>query len=97
MELSEIYIQSKGMRIRKDSSGVFLIFDPFKGAVHELSSTAKEIFGLVNGRHTVSNIIEKLKVEYDAPEDIIRRDVIEVLQRFIEICIIIPLKLKPKN
>ena len=64
-----------------------LLFDSSKGTLFEANETAKTILILLDGKHTVKNIKEQLKDEFDKAEEI-DKDLIGFLNKLLELDLI---------
>jgi hypothetical protein len=51
-----------------------VVYDPATHEVCVLSPVAAFIFGLCDGGHTVADILARLAARYDAPGDVLERD-----------------------
>lgn len=66
-----------GTRVRRVGGRVVLILD--SGGL-ELNQTAESVWMLCTGSTSVADIISQIAEEYDADEDEIRADVVELLE-----------------
>ncbi|WP_406673973.1 PqqD family protein [Nonomuraea sp. N2-4H] len=66
-----------GTRVRRVGGRVVLILD--SGGL-ELNETAESVWQLCSGSTSVAEIVTKISEEYDAEEDEIRKDVVELLE-----------------
>ena len=66
---------------RIDDSTVLLSLD--NGEYYALDEIGSRIWGLCDGTHSVSDIIESICAEYDAPPETIKVDVLELLEELV--------------
>ncbi len=52
-----------------------IIVDPYRHKLLRLNTVGREIWELLDGRHSIAQIIEKLKEEIDGPGETIEKDV----------------------
>ncbi|MEW6676254.1 MAG: PqqD family protein [Nitrospirota bacterium] len=52
-----------------------IIIDPYRHKLLRLNDVGRVIWELLDGRHSMTQIIEKLKEEFDVPMETIERDV----------------------
>ena len=68
-----------------------LLFDSSKGILYELNETGKTIFIMLDGKHTVKNIKDQLRKEFDEIGEI-DKDVSDLLNELLELDLIEKLK-----
>lgn len=74
---------TRGHRLREDKArDVWVIQAPEKAYVADPIATA--VLRLVDGAQTVSVIVDRLAEAYQAPRDVIQRDVLALLDDLIE-------------
>ena len=82
------------MKPKKDSSIVdkidreALLFDMTTGRLYELNETGRFLWSLCDGKHTISQIIEMMREEYDASTEKIAKDTILFLKKLSELYLI---------
>jgi hypothetical protein len=59
-----------------------LLFNMEDGNYYSLNEIGGRIWELCDGNHSVSQVIAALAVEYDASEQVLEQDVLELLQDF---------------
>ncbi len=59
-----------------------LLFNMEDGNYYSLNEIGGRIWELCDGNHSVSQVIGALAVEYDASEQVLEQDVLELLQDF---------------
>ena len=64
-----------------------LLFDSSKGILFEANETAKTILNLFDGKHTMKNIKDKLKAEFDEI-DKIDKDLSDFINELLDLDII---------
>lgn len=52
-----------------------IIIDPYRHKLLKLNDVGRAIWELLNGRHSIAQIIEKLKEEFDTEREVIEEDV----------------------
>jgi hypothetical protein len=61
--------------------GSAVLYDPHRRMTYAITVTAAEVWEWCDGTHTVSAMIDSLARRYDAPEDVITRDVAALVER----------------
>ena len=61
-----------------------VIFDSVSGDTHILDSIGNDILALCDGKSTAESIAGKLAVDYNAPSDVIFKDVISFLEKLVQ-------------
>lgn len=77
------YLQRKEQVIAQKASKDFLLFNMDDGNYYSLNEVSCRIWQLCDGTRSVSQIVEALSAEYDAPNDVLAQDVVEILEEFI--------------
>jgi hypothetical protein len=65
--------------IAQKASNDFLLFNMHDGNYYSLNEVGSRIWELCDGDHSVAQLVEVLKVEYDAPAESLAKDVLELL------------------
>jgi hypothetical protein len=65
--------------VQKGSKDV-LLFNMDDGSYYALNEVGNRIWELCDGTHGVAQLVSVLAKEYDAPAEIIERDILEVLE-----------------
>ncbi|GAC1577230.1 MAG: hypothetical protein NVS3B7_10470 [Candidatus Elarobacter sp.] len=70
---------SRGVRLRRDPDGSPILLIP-EGLLR-LNPTAAAALELVDGRHSVGEIVESLCTQFDVDRDDVARDVVALIDR----------------
>mgnify|MGYP001618168408 CR=1 FL=1 len=88
-DLETVYLPSEDMVIR-EMQGEFVII-PLKygmadleDEVFKLSGTAKAMWDKLNARKTLREIAQELNLEYDAPLELIERDLLQLAEELLK-------------
>ena len=69
----------------KDLGDEYVFYDAEGEKVHVLNATARRIYVLCDGSHTVQEIVQALVADYGIEESMARDDAAETLRRFAEL------------
>ena len=75
----ESYPLRKQQVIAQKASNDFLLFNMHDGNYYSLNEVGSRIWELCDGDHSVAQLVEALKAEYDAPAESLAEDVLELL------------------
>jgi transcriptional regulator of acetoin/glycerol metabolism len=76
----ESYPVRKEQVIAQKASNDFLLFNMRDGNYYSLNEVGSRIWELCDGDHSVAQLVEALKAEYDAPAESLTKDVLELLE-----------------
>lgn len=76
------YPQRNEQIIAQKASKDFLLFNMADGNYYSLNEVGCRIWQLCDGTRSVADLIQTLSTEYEAPTDVLARDVIEILEEF---------------
>lgn len=65
--------------------GEVVAWSPDGAALHRLDGTATAVFLLLDGTRTAAAVVTALAARYDAPEDVLDRDVAHLLDELVRI------------
>ena len=74
------YPVRKEQVIAQKASNDFLLFNMHDGNYYSLNEVGSRIWELCDGDHSVAQLLETLKAEYDAPVESLAQDVLELLE-----------------
>jgi PqqD family protein of HPr-rel-A system len=66
--------------LRRDEGDEAILFDPSNGAIHSLNPTARRVWELCDGAHTIDEIAGILEAEYELSAGQSRGDVAAVIE-----------------
>ncbi len=69
----------------RDLGDEYLFYDGDSDSVHVLNGTAREIYLLCDGKHSVDQLVEAVLERYEIDEATAREDVEATLERLIEL------------
>ena len=80
-ELVKEYIPNKTCIKEKENGGFLIVSSPTLD-VYYFNNTAKDFYQAIDGKRTVSDIVDYLLDEYDVKKDVLIRDFVNVLRDF---------------
>lgn len=66
--------------LNQEVSGTVVLLRPQDGQYYALNEVGSRVWDLSDGTRTVAEIISLVCLEYDAPEETIKSDVVELLE-----------------
>jgi len=69
----------------KDLGDEYVFYDAEGEKVHVLNATARRIYLLCDGTHTLQEIVQALVADYGIAEPMARDDAVETLERFADL------------
>jgi len=87
MDLSDDLVLKKKGDVIKRFGEELLLFDSSEGKLFEVNETGKTIWSMLDGKHTVKEIKEKLEEEFEGIQEI-DRDLSDFLNRLHELDLI---------
>lgn len=87
MDLSDDLVLKKKGDVIKRFGEELLLFDSSEGKLFEVNETGKTIWSMLDGKHTVKEIKEKLEEEFEGIQEI-DRDLSDFLKRLHELDLI---------
>jgi hypothetical protein len=76
----ETYPRRNEQLLTQESSGTLILFNLDNGQYYALNEVGSRVWDLSDGTLSVSQIVETISGEYDAPADAVRADVLELLE-----------------
>ncbi len=73
-----------GVRIESLPDGSAVLYDPTTRMTYAITASAAQVWEWCDGAHSPAAMVEGLAALYDAPPDVIARDVDALLDRFAE-------------
>ena len=73
----------------REIEGETLVLDRQSGKVHQFNTTAGFIWACCDGLSTVSDIVNRLSVEYDLPSADVEPDVVDTIGRLHELGLLV--------
>lgn len=77
--MDEVLAKSKGISWQ-DFDGGMIILNPNQEKVHQLNQIGMEIFELIDGEKSLSDVQNLIQEKYDVSEDILRQDIISFVE-----------------
>jgi hypothetical protein len=71
--------QRRDQVLAQKASNDFLLFNMHDGNYYSLNEVGSRVWELCDGNHSVTQLIETLVAEYDAPAETLANDVLELL------------------
>lgn len=75
----------KNPNVAEKLGGIPLLFDMTGGRLYELNETAELLWSLCDGKHTVDDMMIKMKEQYDVSADRVKEDVVSFLRKLQEL------------
>jgi hypothetical protein len=69
-----------GQVIAQKASNDFLLFNMDDGNYYSLNDIGGRIWELCDGTHSVSELVVAVAAEYDAPAEVLEKDIVELLE-----------------
>ncbi|MGD0966223.1 MAG: PqqD family protein [Candidatus Acidiferrales bacterium] len=66
--------------IAQKASNDFLLFNMENGSYYSLNDVGSRIWELCDGNHSVSQLVGALAAEYNAPAEVLEKDIVDLLQ-----------------
>ena len=66
--------------LTQEVSGTAVLLNPHDGQYYALNDVGRRVWELCDGARTIAEIISLVCQEYDAPEEMVRADVMELLE-----------------
>jgi hypothetical protein len=66
--------------IAQKASNDFLLFNMDNGNYYSLNDIGSRIWELCDGTHSVSQLVVAIAAEYDAPAEVLEKDIVELLE-----------------
>jgi len=88
VDLETVYLPSEDVVAREIEGEILIVPLTPRGldmedAIYTLNETGRAVWGLLDGRNTVREVVHRLSAEYDSPEGDIERDVRGMLQEML--------------
>lgn len=83
----ETFSQKQWLTIRKWDE-IVIVFDSETECLYELNENAWVILELIDGKNTVSDIIDKISLMYDTEDSSFQEEILYQIKKFEELCII---------
>ncbi len=72
----------------ESANGEAILYNAPQGKAHRINATALEVLKLCNGERTINEIAEKLAEIYNADLEVLKKDIIEIIEKFAELKIV---------
>ena len=89
MEDKGIYPVRRSDVVVREIEGETLVLDRQSGKVHQFNTTAGFIWACCDGLSTVSDIVNRLSVEYVLPSADVEPDVVDTIRKFHELGLLV--------
>ena len=66
--------------IAQKAANDFLLFNMDNGNYYSLNDIGGRIWELCDGQHSVSQLVVTIATEYDAPAEIVEKDIVDLLE-----------------
>jgi len=88
MHLPATHPKRLGKMEGKDLGDEYMIYDVEGDAVHILNGTARELYLLCDGHHSVDDLAQSLVDRYGVDEPTARSDVDKIIERLVDLGVI---------
>ena len=75
------YPQRQEQVIYQKASSAFLLLNMNDGNYYSLNEVGSRIWELCDGNHSIAQLVETLAAEYDVPEEVLAKDVLDLLEK----------------
>ena len=89
---SDVFFHSEGLRVREEENNEITIYDRNSEQIHELNSSAAEIFRSIGESGEILKIIEQYKRKYNLTPEKSRADITSTVQKFLKLHLIKKIK-----
>ena len=67
-----------------EADGALVVYDPVEGAYYDLNAVASRLWREMSAPVVIADLCSRLCVDYNAPEQVIRQDVLAHLTRLLD-------------
>ncbi len=85
-----VYRLGENIVFRNTRPDLIMAFDKANGVMYELNDTATSVLKLIDGSRDIDGILTCLLDEFDAGSEELKADVESIINRFVEVSIIVP-------